>query len=130
MIAGFANGIKRVGTYSVCKTECVGTGTRTSCHIVVFDFNHSQSVALYLIEHVCLKKVLGFTYREYNSLRVFGFNANSITPFFYILSVRLARHDHHDLVRNKRYRHMLELDEQVHSDANLKYIINMHFPLV
>jgi len=28
------------------------------------------------------KKVLGFTYREYNSLRVFGFNANSITPFF------------------------------------------------
>jgi len=25
---------------------------------------------------------------------------------------------------------MLELDEQVHSDANLKYIINMHFPLV
>ena len=50
--------------------------------------------------------------------------------FLHILSVRLVGHDHHDLVRNKRYRRMLDLDEQVHSDANLKYIINMHFPLV
>jgi len=49
--------------------------------------------------------------------------------FFHILSVRLVGHDHHDLVRNKWYRRMLDLDEQVHSDANLKYI-SMHFPLV